>query len=96
MAYQHARPSSFITHSGVDKLAGCTRLAAALGFDLAQSVGAGDTPMDTFLNGCGLAVHVGPMQLEHKGLAATVRVPNIPALGELLQRLAEVQREAAS
>lgn len=96
MAYQHARPSSFVTHSGVDKLAGCARLATALDFDLAQSVGAGDTPMDTFLNGCGLAVHVGPMQLEHKGVSATLRVPSIPALGEVLQRLAELQQRAAA
>lgn len=95
MAYQHARPSSFVTHGGVDKLAGCVRLAQALGFDLAQSVGAGDTPMDSFLRGCGLAVHVGPMLLEHKGVAATLKVPDIPAMGELLQRLAELQREAA-
>ncbi len=96
MAYQHARPSSFVTHGGVDKLGGCTRLASALGFDLAQSVGAGDTPMDTFLNGCGLAVHVGLMQLEHKGLSATVKVPDIPSMGVLLQRMAELQREAVA
>ena len=96
MAYQHARPSSFVTHEGVDKLAGCVRLATALGFDLAQSVGAGDTPMDAFLNGCGLALHVGPMQLEHKGLVATVQVPSVPELGEVLQRLAALHREVVS
>jgi len=96
MAYQHARPSSFVTHEGVDKLAGCVRLAAALGFDLAESVGAGDTPMDTFLNGCGLALHIGPMSLKHKGLVGTLRVPSIPALGEVLQRLAVLQREDVS
>ena len=95
MAYQHARPSSFVTHAGVDKLAGAERLAAALGFDLAQSVGAGDTPMDSFLKGCGLAVHVGPLDLEHRGLAGTVKVPDSPALGEVLQRLAALQDRSA-
>lgn len=92
MAYQHARPSSFVTHRGVDKLAGTERLAAALGFDLGASVGAGDTPMDSFLRGCGLAVHVGPMTLEHRGRAATVKVPDAAALGAVLQKLAELQR----
>ena len=92
MAYQHARPSSFVTHVGTDKLAGAKRLARALGFDLAQSIGAGDTPMDTFMKGCGLAVQVGGMTLEYKGLAGTVQVPDSAALGEVLQRLAALQR----
>ena len=69
---------------------------AEFGFDLAHSVGAGDTPMDSFLRGCGLAVHVGPMQLEHRGIAATLKAPDIPAMGELLQRLAALHQEAAS
>ena len=94
MAYQHAKPSSFVTHGGIDKLAGTERLAAALGFDLAQSVGAGDTPMDSFMRGCGLAVHVGGMLLEHKGLARTVRVADSAALGDVLQRLAILQKDA--
>ncbi len=94
MAYQHAKPSSFVTHGGIDKLAGTERLAAALGFDLAQSVGAGDTPMDSFMRGCGLAVHVGGMLLEHKGLAGTVRVADSAALGDVLQRLAILQKDA--
>jgi hydroxymethylpyrimidine pyrophosphatase-like HAD family hydrolase len=94
MAYQHARPSSFVTHAHVDKLAGAERLAAVLGFDLAASVGAGDTPMDSFLSGCGLAVHVGPLTLDHRGRAATVRVPDAAELGAVLQRLAALQRDA--
>jgi hydroxymethylpyrimidine pyrophosphatase-like HAD family hydrolase len=93
MAYQHARPGNFITRAHVDKLAGAERLAAALGFDLAASVGAGDTPMDSFLRGCGLAVHVGTLELEHDGRLATVRVPDAAALGDVLQRLAELQRD---
>lgn len=91
MAYQHARPSSFVTRGGIDKLAGAERLAGLLGFDLAQSVGAGDTPMDIFLRGCGLAVQVGPVPLEHRGLSGTVRVPDSAALGAVLHRLAALQ-----
>ena len=95
MAYQHVRPSSFVTHVGTDKLAGTERLASALGFDLSQSVGAGDTPMDSFLKGCGLAVQVGGNTLEHKGLVGTVQVPDSAGLGEVLQRLASLQRDAS-
>ncbi len=94
MAYQHARPSSFVTHGGVDKLEGARRLAERLGFDLAASVGAGDTPMDSFLRGCGLAVQVGPMELEHKGIAGTVKVPDPAGLGAVLRRLGELGGEA--
>lgn len=92
MAYQHARQSSFVTHKGVDKLSGARSLAARLGVDLAHSVGAGDTPMDTFLKGVGLAVQVGGADLEYKGLMRTVKVANSLELGTLLHRLAELQR----
>jgi hypothetical protein len=77
----------------VDKLSGAEAVAARLGIDLAHSVGAGDTPMDNFLKGVGLAVQVGPLDLEHKGLRQTVKVPNSLELGALLFRLAELQRE---
>ncbi len=53
MAYQHSKRSNFLTHKGVDKLHGTERIAAALDFDPAHSVGAGDTQMDTFLQGMG-------------------------------------------
>lgn len=88
MAFQHARPSSFVTHAGVDKLDGARRLAERLGFALADSVGCGDTPMDGFLAGCGLAVQVGPHALEHKGVLATLRVETPRAMGAVLERLA--------
>jgi hypothetical protein len=96
MAYQHAKRSNFITHKGVDKLSGAAALAERLGIDLAHSVGAGDTPMDTFLKGVGLAVQVGRMPLEYKGVHQTVRVENSFELGALLFRLAELQRNRAS
>jgi hydroxymethylpyrimidine pyrophosphatase-like HAD family hydrolase len=93
MAYQHAKPSSFVTHKGVDKLFGAESLAQRLGIELAHSVGAGDTPMDNFLKGVGLAVQVGPLDLEYKGLRGTVKVQSSLELGALLFRLAELQRK---
>ena len=91
MAYQHSRPSSFFTAKGVDKLAGTMAAADHLGFDLANSVGAGDSPMDVFLNGTGLAVHVGPMKLDFRGQRATMHVNNSSELGDVLFRLAGLQ-----
>jgi hydroxymethylpyrimidine pyrophosphatase-like HAD family hydrolase len=88
MAYQHAKRSSFVTHEGIDKLSGLKALAGCLGLDLAHAVGAGDTPMDTFLKGVGLAVHVGDLDLEYKGLSGTVKVRDSLELGGLLTRLA--------
>jgi len=92
MAYQHAKRSNFVTHKGVDKLSGTQALAALLEIDLAHAVGAGDTAMDSFLKGVGLAVHVGDFALEYKGLLATLRVKDSLELGAVLFRLAELQR----
>jgi hydroxymethylpyrimidine pyrophosphatase-like HAD family hydrolase len=86
--FQHLRPGSFVTARGVDKLAGARRLAERLGFDLAHSVGAGDTPMDSFLAGCGLAIQVGPLDPGHRGRLATLRVSDAAALGATLRHLA--------
>jgi hypothetical protein len=94
MAYQHARPGQFTTRAGVDKLSGAKAAAVMLGIDLTHSVGAGDTPMDNFLDGVGLAVHVGPLALEFRGRHQTVRVGDSLELGELLYRLADLQRVA--
>ncbi|MBC7795588.1 MAG: HAD family phosphatase [Pyrinomonadaceae bacterium] len=93
MAYQHSRPSSFYTHKGVDKLYGAEKIAQELGFELSQSVGAGDTPMDSFLNGVGLMVQVGNMNLEQRGLDTTIKLQTSFELGDLLFRLTELQQE---
>lgn len=90
MAYQHAKRSHFVTRTGIDKLSGLEALASHLGLDLAHAVGAGDTPMDSFLKGVGLAVHVGGLDLEYKGLTGTVKVANSLELGELLTRLGDL------
>lgn len=95
MAYQHSRPSSFFTAKGVDKLSGTLAAADRLGFDVANSLGAGDSPMDVFLNGTGLAVHVGPMKLDSRGQLSTVHVNNSSELGDVLFRLAGLQEDTA-
>lgn len=95
MAYQHTKRSSFFTRKGVDKLYGTRRIAAHLGVELADSMGAGDTELDSFLGGVGLAVIVGNLDLEFKGLLETVKIRDSFELGDLLFRLAELQREAA-
>ena len=96
MAYQHTKKSSFFTRKGVDKLSGAREIAARLGFDLARSVGAGDTELDRFLEGVGLAVHVGNLDLEFKGVWQTIKISNSFDLGELLFRLAEAQQAILS
>jgi hydroxymethylpyrimidine pyrophosphatase-like HAD family hydrolase len=95
MAYQHANPNRFVTAPGVDKLSGALAAAAWLGFDLAESAGAGDTPMDTFLSGVGLAIQVGPMGLDLKGTRATVKLRDPAELGAALFTLASFQRMAS-
>jgi hypothetical protein len=88
--FHAVRPGAFVTRVGVDKLAGAERLARRLSFDLAASVGAGDTPMDSFLAGCGLAVQVGPLEVGHAGRQATLRVPDPAGLGAVLRHVAGV------
>jgi hydroxymethylpyrimidine pyrophosphatase-like HAD family hydrolase len=91
MAYQHTQRANFFTHRGIDKLSGTERLASELGVDLTHSIGAGDTEMDKFLSGVGLAVLVG-QNVSHRGLVDTIRLSNSFELGELLFRFAELQR----
>jgi hydroxymethylpyrimidine pyrophosphatase-like HAD family hydrolase len=92
MAYQHTKRNNFFTHKGVDKLFGAQKIAAHLDIELKHSMGAGDTQMDNFLSGVGLAIHVGALDLEFKGLHQTIKLKNSFELGELLFRLADLQR----
>lgn len=89
MAYQHTKRSSFFTKEGVDKLFGARRLSERLGIDLNSCVGAGDTEMDRFLAGVGLAVLVGGLPLPFEGLHGTVRLKNSQELGDFLFAIAE-------
>jgi hydroxymethylpyrimidine pyrophosphatase-like HAD family hydrolase len=84
MAYQHTQRNLFITHAGVDKLQGARVMAERLGVELGDSIGAGDTELDTFLTGVGLAVLVGENAPDLRGLAHTVRLAHSAELGELL------------
>jgi hydroxymethylpyrimidine pyrophosphatase-like HAD family hydrolase len=95
MAYQHARPNQFVTADGVDKASGAEAAARQLDFDLAASVGAGDTLMDTFLSTVGLAVRVGNPALPYQGRHATVDLLDSLALGEFGFRLADQVRRRA-
>ncbi len=88
MAYQHSKPSSFFTAKGIDKMSGVSALSEPLGFDIASSVGSGDTLMDVFLNGVGLSVHVGPQELPFRGSHNTIKLQNSFELGDLLFHLA--------
>lgn len=93
MAYQHSRPSSFFNRKGIDKLFGTREIAVHLGIDLAHSIGAGDSPMDSFLSGVGLMVQVGGNTLEFRRLHSTVKLNNSFELGDLLFRVAELESE---
>ncbi len=92
MAYQHTRRSNFVTRAGVDKLAGAEAMAAHLDLELAASIGAGDTELDSFLSGVGVAVHVGSAALPFRGVRHTLRLPDSFAFGALLFRVAELLR----
>lgn len=96
MAYQHVDPSRFITAAGIDKLSGAREAAARLGFDLDQSIGAGDTPMDRFLAGVALAIQVGPAALEYHGRVDTIHLRDPFELGAALVELAILQRDDES
>jgi len=89
MAYQHVKPTNFITTGGIDKRKGMHRLAAHMGTDPADWVGAGDTPMDNFLEDVGLAVHVGQWDLEYQGRQQTAKVRDSLEFGQLLFALSE-------
>ncbi len=90
MAYQHTKRSNFITHKGVDKLFGARALADKLGCELTQSLGAGDTELDSFLDGVGLALIVGNNEVKFRGLVETMRLRDSNELGTLLFRAAEL------
>ena len=93
MSYQHTKRSNFFTHKGVDKLSGAKEISNKLGIDLTNSLAAGDTEMDKFLSGAGLAIHVGNIELQFAGLYGTIKIQNSYELGELLFRTAEILRE---
>lgn len=90
MAYQHTKRANFITHKNVDKLFGAKTIARHVGIDLEQSMGAGDTELDNFLSGVGLAVIVGNTDLKFSGVHETIKIKDSFAFGDLLFRTAEL------
>ena len=95
MAYQHTKRSNFITHTGVDKLFGARAMASLLQCDLRASLGAGDTELDNFLAGVGLALLVGNQELKFRGLVDTIKLKDSMELGAVLFKAAEVAAGAA-
>lgn len=95
MAYQHSKPSNFFTRQGINKLFGTQEIAHYLNINLTDSIGAGDTAMDIFLNGVGLAVQVGSQTLDFRGLHGTIQLQNSFELGDLLFRAARLHKESA-
>jgi hypothetical protein len=93
MAYQHTQRENFITHAGVDKLFGARRIAEFVKFDLSSSIGAGDTELDRFLAGVGLALLVGTLPLDFQGLSGTLRLKDSFELGGLLFDVAAMLEE---
>lgn len=94
MAYQHTKKSNFFTHNGVDKLFGAKQIAKKLNFDFEHSIGAGDTEMDTFMKGIGMAIHVGHNILHYHGRFPSLHAAGSSELGELLFELAAMQKTA--
>ena len=93
MAYQHTKRSNFITHKGVDKLFGARVMAEHLHCDLRDCLGAGDTELDNFLAGVGMALLVGNNQLNFRGMVDTIKLNDSLELGGLLFRAAELAAE---
>ena len=88
LAFQHGHAMDFVTRPGIDKRSGAVWLCNRLAADHAASIGAGDTELDTFLDGIGLGIHVGGARLAFRGRHDTLRLPDPAALGSLLHHVA--------
>jgi hydroxymethylpyrimidine pyrophosphatase-like HAD family hydrolase len=92
MAYQHTKRNNFFTREHVDKQFGLKQIARIVGFELADSVGAGDSEMDVFLGHTGLSVHVRNPGLPFKGTYSTIQLKDFHNFGSLLNYLSEYQK----
>jgi hydroxymethylpyrimidine pyrophosphatase-like HAD family hydrolase len=84
MAYQHSKRNSFFTTEGVNKASGLRAVAEKINRSCTESLGAGDTEMDTFLSEVGFAVIVGGAKLRFRGRQETIRVATPQELGNVL------------
>lgn len=88
LAFQHGHKSNFLTTADVSKRSGTRWLADQMGFDLAASIGAGDTEMDTFLDAVGLSLHVGNNALAYRGGSDTLKLADPLEFGDVLFHVA--------
>jgi hydroxymethylpyrimidine pyrophosphatase-like HAD family hydrolase len=93
MVYQHTQRTSFVTRRDVDKLFGARAIASHVGVSLVDSIGAGDTELDTFLAGVGLSLIVGNANVDFKGRVETLRLADSLELGKVLFELARLMRD---
>ncbi len=77
---------------GVTKLTGTLVGSEWIRFDPAHSVGADDTPMDNFLGGDGLAMHVDGIQLGFRVQSHTIQVSDSFEIRDVLFRLRDRRR----
>ncbi|QNF31190.1 HAD hydrolase family protein (plasmid) [Adhaeribacter swui] len=79
----------FYTTTGVNKLTGAHAFVNQLGRTLNQFIGAGDTPMDVFLQETGAVIKVGNLPLDFDCQAPILPVETVAELGEVFTPMAE-------
>jgi hydroxymethylpyrimidine pyrophosphatase-like HAD family hydrolase len=92
MAYQHTERSNFFNAAGVNKQTGAERLVDMLGCSISDSVGAGDSGMDTFLSSTGFSIWVGRSEPKFSGRYGSIHVPDTASLGQLLDKISTLQK----
>jgi len=103
-SFQIRNPWDFFMTDGINKAAGSAIIAEKLKVCLADSAGAGDSKMDTFLAKVGLAVRVGhgkdmdqvKKEIPFWGIHETLDVDGPPDLGEAMRSLAVLLRVHSS
>lgn len=94
MAYQHTHKHSYFTRKGVNKKFGAQQLVHELSRSLDDCIGAGDTELDTFLDGIGLSLQIGKNQLPYRGKHATLNLKDAQELGRLLEEIAQLSEKS--
>ena len=82
----------FYTTAGVNKLAGAHAFVNQLGRNLKNFIGAGDTPMDVFLQETGAVLKVGNLPLDFDCQATILPVETVSEIGEVFTQVAEVYK----
>ncbi|QMU27098.1 HAD hydrolase family protein [Adhaeribacter radiodurans] len=79
----------FYTSTGVNKLTGAHAFVNQLGRTLKQFIGAGDTPMDVFLQETGAVIKVGNLPLDFECSGPLLPIETVPEMGEVFTQIAE-------